>query len=90
MTIYGGRLHYAGVRALMREPGVRDELLRRMERVADRANSTGGSANHTAYVDDRPDAQLPVARVGADSYSALVRESRTGYLSSSIDAAGGE
>lgn len=78
MTIYGGRLHYAGVRALMREPGVGDELMRRMGRVASRANSE-------AYMDPRPPHHLPVARVGGD----LKEESETGYLSSSIDAAGG-
>ena len=78
MTIYGGRLNYAGVRALMREPGVRDELMRRMQRVASRANSE-------AYMDPRPPQQLPVARVGGN----LWEEADTGYLSSAIDAAGG-
>lgn len=90
MSFYGVRLNFKGVQETLRAPGVRDEMLRRMERAAARANATGGDTNHEAYMDDRPDAQLPVARVGADSYAALVREARTGYLSASLDAAGGD
>lgn len=88
-AFYGVRLNFKGVKETLRAPGVRAELLQRMQRVADRANATGGNVTHSAYSDDRPDAQLPVARVGADSYEALKRESETGYLSSSLDAAGG-
>lgn len=91
--IYGVTLNYAGVRAVMREPGVRDELLKRMERVSGRANSGGSSrlhGTHSAYMDPRPSDQLPVARVGSTEAEALYVESSTGYLSASLDAARGE
>lgn len=95
-AIYGLRLNYKGVREVMRQPGVREELLRRMEKVAAQANrnapvgDTGElSQSHTAYTDDRPDSHLPVARVSSDRDYSLVMESRTGYLSSALDAAGG-
>lgn len=96
MTIRGIRLNSAGVRAVMRAPGVREELLRRMERAAAQANETAPvgetgelSRSHEAYVDERPDDQLPVARVGSSKDYALGVEARTGYLSAALDAAGG-
>lgn len=95
--LFGVRMNRAGVRAVMREPGVRDQLLKRMERVAARANESAPKGttgdlgrSHTAYVPARDDSELPVARVESDrDYSAAV-DARTGYLSSSLDAAGGD
>lgn len=96
MSIYGVRMNIKGVKETLRAPGVRDELLRRMERAAAQANAnapvgeTGDlSRSHTAYVDDRPDSQLPAARVASDRDYALLIESATGYLSAALDAAGG-
>lgn len=94
--IYGLRLNFKGVKAVMRQQGVRDELLRRMERAAAQANAnapvgeTGDlSRSHTAYVDDRPDSQLPAARVRSDRDYSIGVEARTGYLSAALDSAGG-
>lgn len=94
--VYGVRMNMRGVRATMRDPRVKALLLERMKRVAEQANSnapvgeTGElSQSHEAYVDDRPDTYLPAARVESSKDYALVVESRTGYLSSALDAAGG-
>lgn len=76
--IYGLRLNFRGVQEVMRDPRVSDHLLQRMRPVA---AQSGGEA----YIDPRPSEQLPVARVSGD----LRREAETGYLSASLDAAGG-
>lgn len=95
-AIHGLRLNNQGIRATMRDPRVKAMLLERMKRVAQQANEnapvgeTGElSQSHEAYVDDRPDTHLPAARVESSKDYALVVESRTGYLSSALDAAGG-
>lgn len=96
MSIHGVRMNIKGVKETLRAPGVRKELMRRMERAAAQANAnapvgeTGNlSRSHEAYMDDRPDSQLPAARVRSDRDYALVVESRTGYLSAALDAASG-
>jgi hypothetical protein len=87
------KLDSRGMKQLLMSDAVRAELRRRAQRVADRANSTapvgetGQLSQSHEVVDDTTD--RAVARVVSDLDYAITVEANTGYLTASLDAAGG-
>lgn len=86
------KLRSAGMRALLNDPGVRDELRRRAERVADAARSSApvesGEYRDSITVWDAT-TDRAVVRVGTTADHGLVVEAKTGNLARALDAAGG-
>lgn len=87
------RLNSAGMRALLRDPGVRAELTRRAERVLTAAKS-GAAVETGAHRDsmhiEQATTDRAVVRVVADTDHSLVVEARTGNMARALDAAGGD
>lgn len=81
-----------GMAALLRDPGVRADLTRRAERVADAARAaapvvSGGYRDGIGVVSGTTD--RAVARVVARAPHSHLVEAKTGNLSRALDAAGG-
>lgn len=82
----------AGMRALLRDPGVRAELTRRAERVLAAAKEsapvdTGEYRDSLHVIEDTTD--RAAVRVGSDAPHGLLVEAKTGNLARALDAAGG-
>jgi hypothetical protein len=84
------RLNSRGMRALLNDPGVRTDLHRRGERVADRARSTapvdeGTFQGSFTVEDDTTD--RPVVRIRTTDPKGAIKEARFRTLTSALDAA---
>lgn len=86
------RLIHPGMKALLNDPGVRDDLTERAERVADSARSSApvatGEYRDSIHVLQGTTDRAAV-RVGTTAPHGLVVEARTGNLARALDAAGG-
>lgn len=81
----------AGIRALLKDPGLRSDLHRRAQQVADAAKANApvvtGAYRDSIRVEDVT-TDRAVAHVVADVWYALGVEAKTGNLARSLDAAG--
>ena len=85
-------LHSPGVRELLHEDGIREELRRHAERVLqvarDNAPVKSGAYRDSIHIENAT-TDRAVVRVVADDEKAMLIESRTGNLARAVDAAGG-
>jgi hypothetical protein len=83
-------LNSAGVKELLNDPGVREELTRRAEQVLARAQDTAPVVSGD-YADslriEQATTDRAVVRVVADSDHAVYVQAATGHLSRALDAA---
>lgn len=86
------KLNHGGMAALLRDPGVRAELTRRMERSEQAAKESApvesGEYRDSIHIEQDTTDRAAV-RLVADSDHALVVEAKTGNLARALDAAGG-
>lgn len=87
------KLNHAGMRDLLRDPGVRAELTRRAELVLQEATAnapvdTGAYRDGLQIIQDTTDRAV-VRIAGTAPHSHLV-EAKTGNLARALDAAGGQ
>lgn len=82
----------AGIEELLKSPGVRAELARHADRVADAARASApveSGAYQASIHRESATTDRAVERVVADAPHALVVEARTGNLSRALGQAGG-
>lgn len=86
------RLNHSGMRDLLNDPGVRDELTRRAEAVlaAAKANAPVESGEYRDNLHiEQATTDRAVTRVVGDTDHSILVEAKTGNLARALDAAGG-